>query len=204
MAPTKEVVPEGKGRRDRFNIAIIVAVGVTLAIAIAIAPLWPAESAAQTPNAPTTVSYLNLTVVINASTGWPQYSPANFSVPAGLVVLSITDYDTPFNWSAPVNGSSCPCDVLGTVQNTELINGTPYHRVSDSNVAHTFTVPKLGLNVLSPGGGAAGISVVAVFSADHPGTYQWWCMAPCGAGSDPMNTPPMNVVGYMSGFLTVT
>jgi len=28
-------------------------------------------------------------------------------------------------------------------------------------------------------------------------------VVPCGVGADPYNTPPMNVLGYMTGTITV-
>ena len=150
-------------------------------------------SSSSTPSAttPTTVAgYVNLTVIVNATNGAPQYVPANFTIPAGLVAVTIQDQDSPMNWS------QCGCVVGGTIGNTEWVNGTPYHVVSDSNVAHTFTIPKLGINVLSPGGTT--VFFEAVFPA---GTYTWYCMAPCGSNGEtgfPMGTP-----GWMEGTITV-
>ena len=144
-----------------------------------------------TPATPTTVAaYVNLTVIVNATNGAPQYVPANFTIPAGLVAVTIQDQDSPMNWS------QCGCVVGGTIGNTEWVNGTSYHVVPDSNVAHTFTIPKLGINVLSPGGST--VFFEAVFPA---GTYTWYCMATCGSNGEtgfPMGTP-----GWMEGTITV-
>jgi hypothetical protein len=139
------------------------------------------------------VTYVNLTVSINATTGWPQYTPANFSVSEGRVVLTIVDHDAPMNWSA------CDCRVAGTVGSVEYVNGTPETEVGSANVAHTFSVGPLGINILSPGASV----VTATLELDQTGTFEWNCLAPCGAGSDPYDSPPMGAAGYMSGTMTV-
>ena len=147
---------------------------------------------AQGPGTPTGIAdYLNLTVAINATTGAPQYVPANFTIPAGLVAVTIHDTDSPMNWS------SCLCAVTGTVGGVAWWNGTPWHTVPSSNVAHTFSIPSLHLNVLSPGGGST-VFFQAVFPA---GTYTWYCMAPCG--SNQYTGFPMGTPGYMEGTVTV-
>lgn len=134
--------------------------------------------------------YVNLTIEINATTGAPQYVPANFSVSAGLVAITIHDEDSPMEWSA------CACNVTGTVGNVEWFNGTPQAVVPDTNVAHTFSIPELALNVLSPGGSTV------FFEAILPaGTFTWYCMAPCG--SDGYTGFPMGTPGYMEGTITV-
>jgi len=138
-------------------------------------------------------SYLNLSIQINATNGWPQYVPANFTVPAGRVIVTIVDHDMPMNWS------QCPCVVNGTAGNVEDINGTPYHVVPSSNVAHTFNIPALGIAVYSPGQSV----VTFTLYLNQTGSFVWACIAPCGAGSDPYSTPPMGVPGYMMGTLTV-
>jgi heme/copper-type cytochrome/quinol oxidase subunit 2 len=163
--------------------------GIGMGLVVAM-PIQPTPSAA--PPGPT--HYVNLTIDVNGTTGWPYYTPANFSVPAGRVVFTITDNDSPVNWSG------CPCTVRGTVGGVELVNGTPTSHVSSDNVAHTFSIEPLGLQILSPG-----LSVVQ-FTVDilGPGDFTWFCLAPCGAGSDPYSTPPMGTPGMMSGTMTVT
>lgn len=140
------------------------------------------------------VAYVNLSITINGTTGWPQYSPANFTVPTGIIEFTIVDNDSPSNWSA------CSCDVHGTVGGVEKVNGTPMSAVPSSNVAHTFSIAALGLNVLSPGGSVVQFEVNIL----GPGQYRWFCLAPCGAGADPYGTPPMGTPGYMTGVMTVT
>ena len=167
---------------------ISLAIGFGLVVALPVAP----ASTTNTPTGP--VDYVNLTVSINPLNGWPQYSPANFTVSAGVVVFTITDQD------APMNFTPCPCVVTGTERSIEFINGTPTHLVSSDNVAHSFGIPNLGLNVYSPG-----LSTVQ-FTVDliNPGTFEWFCFVPCGTGADPYSTPPMGVAGYMTGTMTIT
>lgn len=163
------------------------ALGFGLVLAIPAAPTGAAG-----PTGP--VTYVNLSVNVNPENGFPQYSPANFSVPMGRAIFTIVDHDAPMSWS------SCPCPVTGTLGGVELINGTPFARVPPTNVAHTFNVPVLGVQVLSPGGS------VVQFTLDltSRGAFYWYCFAPCGTGSNPYDSPPMGTPGYMTGALTVT
>jgi hypothetical protein len=151
------------------------------------------QGSASAPKAvgPTGPSYLYLTIQLNPTTGMPQYSPANFTVLQGEVIVTISDFDTPVAWDG------CTCNVTGTVGNTELVNGSATRDVSSANVAHTFTVPALGLNVLSPG--ESTIVFTAYFNAT--GVFQWFCEDPCGA--DGVTGAPMGTNGYMQGALTV-
>jgi hypothetical protein len=171
-----------------FVVGSLIAFGMTVGLMVAIPASSPAASG------PATVSYENLTVSINASNGWPQYSPANFSVPAGLVVFTITDTDAPMNWTP------CACVVTGTQSDVELVNGTPLHVIPSNNVAHSFNIHNLGLSIYTPG-----LSVVR-FTVDlvNAGTFVWFCIVPCGTGADPYTSAPMGVAGYMTGTMTVT
>ncbi len=164
------------------------AVGFGLVLAVPAAP----SGGGTPPLAP--AAYVNLTIDVNNTTGMPYYTPANFTVGAGLVEFTIVDHDAPANWS------ECPCHVGGTVGGVEYVNGTPVGVVSGVNVAHTFNIPILGLQVLSPGQS----TVQFYLEVDHPGVYTWYCLAPCGTGTDPYNSPPMGVPGMMTGTLTVS
>lgn len=171
-----------------FTAGILISFGVTLGLMVAVPSSGPPGPAS------TPVTYENLTVNLNPINGWPQYSPANFTVPAGRIVFKITDNDSPVTWS------QCPCVVSGTDKEVEMVNGSPDHIVPSTNVAHSFNIPQLGLSVYTPG------QSVTVFTVDvvNAGTFVWFCIAPCGAGSNPYTTPPMGTPGYMSGTLTVT
>jgi len=171
-----------------FIAGVVISFGIGAGLMVALPPTSTPAAA------PATVSYENLSIVINQTTGWPQYVPANFTVPTGVVVFTITDNDSPMTWSG------CPCVVTGTQGQTEEVNGSPIAIVSSVNVAHTFNIPRLGLSVYSPG------QSVVRFRVDllNPGSFQWFCIAPCGAGTDPYDTPPMGVAGYMTGTMTIT
>ena len=170
-----------------FAAGTLVAFGLTFGLFVALPP-HPAST-----STPVSVSYENLTININPVNGWPQYSPANFTVPAGQVVFTITDHDLPMSW-AP-----CPCVVSGTTNNLETVNGTPEHLITTTNVAHSFTISRLGLDVYTPGQSVVQFTVDLV----NNGTFVWFCIVPCGTGSNPYTTPPMGTPGYMTGTMTV-
>ncbi|MHB1435841.1 MAG: cupredoxin domain-containing protein [Thermoplasmata archaeon] len=167
---------------------LLVVAGAGLGFAAGI-PLTNASGGSPTP--PPAPAHLYLTVIINPENGMPQYSPANFTVPTGLVVVTINDTDSPMNWSG------CLCRVRGTVNGVEYLNQTPYAILPPTNVAHTFSIPTLGLNVVSPGQS----SVTFTLDLINPGQFIWFCMAPCG--SDGPTGAPMGVPGYMTGTMTV-
>ena len=159
-----------------------------------------ASTSPAAPAAPVHQAYqIYLTINANPANGWPQYTPANFSVPSGtLVEFVITNYD---NGSSPVAAQYA--QVNGTVGNTMTLNGTQtVHSVNPNVVAHTFTFMSgayAGFNVPIPvAAGAGGSPTVVTFQAyfNQTGTFTWNCMAPCGSG--PMSTP-----GFMTGTLTV-
>jgi hypothetical protein len=170
-----------------LTVGILVSFGIGMGLVAAMPP-----SSGRT-STPIHYSYMNLTISINATNGWPQYSPANFTVSTGEVIFTITDLDSPVSWP------QCPCVVAGVNAGVEMINGTPVHAVPSGNVAHTFDIPNLGLAVYSPG-----LSVVQ-FTVDilNPGTFGWFCIMPCGAGENPYSSPPMGEAGFMAGSMTI-
>lgn len=172
-----------------FIAGTLVSLGVGLGLVVAFPP--PAASSAP-PLVTGPVTYENLSINI-APNGWPQYSPANFTIHTGLVQFTIVDNDSPMNWTG------CPCPVQGTVGDVEYINGTPVHIVSSDNVAHSFNAPDLNLAIYSPGGNTTSFTI----EVTRTGQFVWFCVVPCGTGVDPYNTPPMGVAGYMTGTITV-
>lgn len=185
--------------RKFFNWVALVAVAVVVgafALGYVGSALSNPTSSAATPSGssasvPTTVY---LTISFDPVTGWPQYSPANFSVGTGVVSFVITDRDVPADWTG------CPCAVSGTVGGTEQVNGTTYSQVPATNVAHTFSIPSQGINVYVPG--YATVSFQLDFTT--AGSLQWLCLAPCGSDvSSPYGTPPMGDPGFMAGTITV-
>jgi len=172
-----------------FVAGTLISLGAGLGLLIAV-PVPPSSSGAPPATGP--VTYENLSVNI-APNGWPQYSPANFTIHTGLVEFTIVDNDSPMNWSG------CPCPVEGTVGGVEYVNDTPYREISSDNVAHSFNVPDLNLAIYSPGGNTTRFTI----DVSRTGEFVWFCVVPCGTGTDPYNTPPMGVQGYMTGTITV-
>ena len=133
--------------------------------------------------------------------GWPRYTNAFWKAKAGdTVVLTIKSYD---DGTAPLSPDSPYNKVLGTVNGTELVNGQPVSQFADNAVAHTFTVPGLGLNIVVPAAPTGGtVTVQATFKVPKAGTYNWQCEAPCGTTASgwggPMETP-----GWMQGTITI-
>jgi hypothetical protein len=152
---------------------------------------------------PLTTARLNLTVLAPAPNGGPAYSPANFTLPAyARVTVTIVNQDlgdTPLPAGSPFSA------VKGTVGNTAAVDGVPYSALGREQVAHTFTILPLGLNVPIPGdapAGHQGVTVTFTFVTGKPGTYMWQCFDPCGGGVTGWQAP-MGKMGYMMGNLTV-
>lgn len=200
-------------------------IGLWLILALAAGVTMGAVAApvhVQSKNGVAAGSTYSLTLVITADNAWnsttsaPKYwvltpqglaSAANITLPAHtLIRLTIVDYDTPSPLPAQYG------QVTGTVGNVVyLVNGTA---ASSSNislsgeklsfinpntqVAHTFTVPQLGINIPSMGGSTE----VAEFTLNQTGVFTWHCMDPCGFGPSGW-AGPMSAPGWMSGTLTV-
>lgn len=145
---------------------------------------------------------------ITGQPGWPRYSPSDLVVPAGKqVTLLIVNYD-----DAPTPlpaGMTTYDNVQGGV---ETVNGHTVSSISNKEIAHTFTVPELGINVPLPvatdqGSATAKTVVPAIvtftFTPAKAGRFTFHCYTPCGSGSDgtggAMATP-----GWMEGLLQVT
>ena len=106
--------------------------------------------------------------------------------------------------TAPLPSNSPYSKVSGTVTGSELVDGKAVTIVNAQDVAQTFTVPGINLNLpipVAPTGGA--VTVTATFKLLKGGTFDWQCEAPCGTGSTgwrgPMITP-----GYMQGSIHST
>ena len=95
-------------------------------------------------------------------------------------------------------------EIAGTVGNVAYMDGIRYRSLDPTKVAHTFTVPQLGLNVPLPGDLPSGQKISTVtftFITGKAGTYMWQCMDPCGSGSGWEG--PMATMGYMMGTMTI-
>lgn len=172
-----------------FVVGVLLAFGVGFGLVLAVPIPGASSGSGSTP----VVADVNLTVSINPANGWPQFSPANFSVPRGAVLITIVDNDMAMAWSG------CPCPVRGTLGGEEQINGQTVGVVPAANVAHSFDIPQIGLAVFSPGQSVVQFEV----EFGKAGQLLWYCVVPCGTGTNPYNTPPMGVLGYMEGTVTV-
>jgi hypothetical protein len=132
----------------------------------------------------------------------PMYTNASWNVHVGdTVVLRITSYD---DGAAPLTGAQTMFDrVEGTLGGTETVDGRPVRAVANDEVAHTFTVVGLGLNLPVPAAPSGGsVTVVARFVARRAGSFVWQCYAPCGSGPNLMGGP-MATMGWMEGKVQV-
>lgn len=112
--------------------------------------------------------------------------------------------------------------VQGTANGNYLLNGKPVSLVNGAQgngIAHTFTVPVLGISVPLAGVNGSGKTFCnqpapCPLSAEHntinfsfttpgAGQYQWQCFIPCGLSYLDGNGGPMQTVGFMDGFLKV-
>jgi hypothetical protein len=139
-----------------------------------------------------------------------------FQVPAHTRInITIYNYDS----GSPLRNQHFG-QVTGTAGNVATLNGHAF-RVVNSNVgngvAHTFTMPELGISVPLPANngnanlcGAAPCTTssphkIVQFSimSPGPGDYRWQCFVPCGLGWLFGNGGPMSTLGYMGGFMKV-
>jgi hypothetical protein len=155
-----------------------------------------------------TKAKLTLTIVTGAMIhrpGWPKYladgkSSATIRLPAhALVTVVLKSYDT---------GSSPPpahfASVDGTVGDVVRVDGKAVKAVPAKDIAHTFTVIGLDLNVPVPvvPKGQKFVTETFQFVTGKAGTYSWQCYAPCGTGNTGWDGA-MITPGYMMGNIDV-
>ncbi|MDG6941994.1 MAG: hypothetical protein JRN34_03620 [Nitrososphaerota archaeon] len=141
-------------------------------------------------------------------------SAANITLPANrLIKLVIVSYDDG-NASMVIPTNNVVSGTTGNsiyVASNDFVNssegsagivlngGENVTSVPLSDVAHTFTVPALNLNIPVP----ISSTVVAYFKVGAAGTYFWFCETRCGFGPDgtlgAMSTP-----GWMTGSLVAS
>ncbi len=153
----------------------------------------------------------------NPSTAQPEFEilGANGTYPAAhiylpahtLIQLTIVSYDTPTAGSTDQEGK-----VTGTVGGTVyMVNGTSASgmdvtqhwgqnvtSVPGAMLAHTFSVPQLGINIPVVGGDLE----IAYLNISQTGTFPWLCYTPCGLGTTGMQGA-MSQPGWMTGQVTV-
>lgn len=151
-------------------------------------------------------SQVTLTIVPQkpgSSIQGPAYSPTNFSLPANsLVTLTIINRDAGDTALPPASPYAY---VSGVVGGMARVDGRTYSLLDVTKVAHTFTIPQLGVSVPIPGDppqGQQNISVTFSFRTGAAGMYRWQCMDPCG-GAPAGWGGPMATMGYMIGMITV-
>jgi hypothetical protein len=153
----------------------------------------------------TASTHLTIDIVTNRpgmQKDWPAFLPSNLVVPANsLVTVTIRDYDlgdTPMPQGSPFTS-------VQRTTGSAKADGLAFTRLSPDKIAHTFTIPQLGVNVPLLGdamNGQAYNTVTFTFRTGAAGTYTFRCLDPCGTG--PMGTMgPMVTQGYMLGTLTV-
>jgi hypothetical protein len=135
---------------------------------------------------------------------YAAYLPSTaLTVPAhSLVSVTIRNFDLD---PAPQLQKSVYARVQGTLGGVAYADGAPFATLDLARIAHTFTVPALGLNVPIPGRSSLGQRYVTVtfrFRTGGAGTYAWRCFAPCGDGPDGQ-AGPMADEAYMRGTLFV-
>lgn len=165
------------------------------------------KSSVKVVNVVAPVAHVNLTIVAQkpgSSIQGPSYTPStSLTVPAhSLVTVTIVNAD---EGDTPLPAGSPFSRVTGAVSGHATVDGLAYSSLAPDKVAHTFTIPGLGVNVPIPGdvpAGHTGITVTFSFETGAAGSYMWQCMDPCG--SDPAGWGgPMRSMGYMMGTVTV-
>ncbi len=129
---------------------------------------------------------------------WPALAPSDIHVKAGAkVTLTIKEYD---DMVTPLPKGSTYNTVAG---GTETVNGKPVTVVGNKQIAHTITIPGLGINIPLAKAPEHGYTTITfTFTAPAAGSYHWQCMTPCGGG--PHGTGgAMQTSGWMRGELVV-
>jgi hypothetical protein len=141
-------------------------------------------------------------------------SSANIVLPAGrLIELVIVNYDdgnatleSPqyANVQGTVNGTITYAnnDDVNSSQGANGIvvkGGETVSSVPLSDIAHTFTIPSLGINIPVP----VSSTVTAFIRIDKAGTYTWFCETTCGSGTTGLEGA-MNTPGWMTGSIAVS
>jgi hypothetical protein len=120
--------------------------------------------------------------IINYDTGNASLIDPQYSNVQGTVNGTITYFS-----NANINSSQGTAGI-------DVKGGNTVSSVPPSQIAHTFTIPSLKLNIPIP----LSSTVVAYFKIDKAGTYLWYCETACGSG--PAGTlGAMETPGWMTG-----
>jgi heme/copper-type cytochrome/quinol oxidase subunit 2 len=206
-----------------------IAVGYGIGALTTKAPVITVTTTSGPPQANTTAAYdLTLVITTNNTYNstdgdQPAYyvlganglqSAANIALPANrLIRLVIICYD---NGSAMLTSAAGAAvagtqnDVVTEVSNEnvnssqvasgiQIVGGQTISSLSAGNIAHTFTIPALGINIpVMPSS-----TVVAYFTITKTGTFPWNCLTMCGYGPEGLEGA-MSTPGWMEGNVTAT
>jgi hypothetical protein len=204
-------------RRAALTVLAFLAAGVLIG-AFAInyehnspAPLRPGTSGQASDGSPivdlklTTVAAIGDLRPTDDHPNWVGYFPTTFfKVPPNATVrITIDQQDGASGLRNEYLGL-----VRGTIGNSMTLNGKTMKAIDPATLAHSFSVPDLGVNVPLQGvadNAPAGASNTIVFSFKVPssGIFRWQCFVPCAAGTLYGNGGPMQTLGYMDGQIEV-
>jgi len=125
-------------------------------------------------------------VIVNYDEGTANLSNSQYESVAGTVNNQMTVFN-----NTAVNSTMTYSGIQ--IRGSETVGSLPADEIS-----HTFTVPSLGLNIPI----ATSSTLVSHFTLTSPGTYTWYCMTPCGGGTDGLDGA-MSTAGWMTGSLVV-
>ncbi len=184
---------------------------IVAAVAVTLSACGESSSGAADAPAATVGKTINIEMIgkIDAETGeagtftgkehWPSMAPSDITFAAGdTVVVTIKEYD---DMVSALPAGSPYNDVMG---GTMTVDGVATTTVPNSNLAHTFSIPELGINVplaMAPEGGFS--TTVFTFTVDKAGTYTWRCFTPCGGDPNGMGGA-MATKDWMQGGVVVT
>jgi len=130
---------------------------------------------------------------------WPAMAASDLTFGHGdTVVLTIKEYDS--GVTALPAGSPYNTVAGGTM----TVNDVAATTVSNAKIAHTFSIPTLGINAPLTAAPTGGVSTtVFTFKVTTAGSYTWRCFTPCGGGANGM-TDAMATKGWMQGNVVVS
>lgn len=136
-------------------------------------------------------------------------SSANISLPVNrLIELTIVNYDDGnANLTSPsyTNVQGTTNGTISYINNSNVnssqgskgivvTGGQTVNSVPAADIAHTFTIPSLGINIPIP----VSSTVTAFIKIDKAGTYAWLCETVCGSGTTGLEGA-MSTPGWMTG-----
>ncbi len=168
----------------------------------------PAATGGMSPAGGAGETWLYLSIVTGkmiGKKGYPEFVPADFSIPANATVhAEIRCFDDGAA-TIPSGYEKVKGTVDGAMTVLSAVNGDvstaksqTVQAVDPKNVAHTLTIADTGLNIPIPP-----LSTVRfTFKSGGSGIHGWQCMAACGTGQGGWGGP-MATNGYMSGTMAV-